>query len=201
MAPGVLASQGHGRHHQVGRYGHLLHSGLQSVLSKNPTRIDSCNNHGSTPTMPEGTHRRLATIVAADIVGFSRLVGPEEEATLAAQRGHRSELIEPLLAEHHGRLANKAGDSFLFEFPSPVEAVRCLIAIQDGMIARNQDVLSEQRTEHRIGVNVGDVVADGDDLLGDGINITARLENLCEPGGLALSDDAYRQVRDRLDVG
>ncbi len=150
--------------------------------------------------MTEGTQRRLTTIVAADIAGFSRLVGIDEEGTLAAQRSHRVELIEPLLAEHHGRIANTAGDSFLLEFPSAVEAVRCSIAVQEGMADRNQDVAADQRIEYRIGINVGDVVADGDDLLGDGVNIAARLENLCEPSGIILSDDAYRQVRDRLDV-
>jgi len=150
--------------------------------------------------MSKGTQRRLTTIVAADISGFSRLVGIDEEATLAAQRGHRSELIEPLLSEYHGRIANTAGDSFLFEFPSAVEAVRCSIAVQDGMAERNQNIPAERRIEYRIGINVGDVVADGDDLLGDGVNIAARLENICQPGGIILSDDAYRQVRDRVEI-
>ena len=150
--------------------------------------------------MSEGTQRRLTTIVAADIAGFSRLVGIDEEGTLAAQRRHRSELIEPLLAEHDGRIANTAGDSFLFEFPSVVEAVRCSIAVQDGIAERNLDIPAERRIEYRIGINLGDVVADGDDLLGDGVNIAARLENLCEPGDIILSDDAYRQIRDRLQI-
>ncbi len=138
--------------------------------------------------------------MAADIAGFSRLVGNDEEATLAAQRGHRTKLIEPLLAEHQGRIANTADDSFLFEFQSAVEAVRCSIAVQDGMAERNLGVASDRRIEYRIGVNVGDVVPDGDDLLGDGVNIAARLESLCSPGGIILSDDAYRQVRDRLEI-
>lgn len=146
------------------------------------------------------TKRRLTTIVAADIAGFSRLVGIDEEGTLAAQRGHRKELIEPLLAEYHGRIANTAGDSFLFEFPSVVEAVRCLMAVQHGMAKRNRDIPFEHRIEYRTGINVGDVVSDGDDLFGDGVNIAARLEAICDPGGIILSDDAYRQVRDRLDI-
>ena len=108
--------------------------------------------------MPEGTQRRLTTIVSADIAGFSRLVGIDEEGTLAAQRGHRNELIEPLLAEYHGRIANTAGDSFLLEFPSAVEAVRCSIAVQDGMAERNHDIAADRRIEYRIGINVGDVV-------------------------------------------
>ncbi len=115
--------------------------------------------------MAEGTQRRLTTIVAADIAGFSRLVGIDEEGTLAAQRSHRTELIEPLLAEHHGRIANTAGDSFLFEFQSAVEAVRCSVAVQDGIADRNRDIPTDRRIEYRIGINVGDVVADGDDLL------------------------------------
>jgi len=150
--------------------------------------------------MTERIQRRLTTIVAADIAGFSRLVGIDEDATLTAQRGHRTELIEPLLAEHHGRIANTAGDSFLFEFPSAVEAVRCSLAVQEGMTERNRDIPADRRIEYRVGINVGDVVADGDDLLGDGVNIAARLENICEPGGIILSDDAYRQIRDRLEI-
>ena len=151
-------------------------------------------------SMTEGTHRRLTTIVAADIAGFSRLIGIDEEGTLAAQRSHRSELVEPLLAEYHGRIANTAGDSFLFEFPSAVEAMRCVLAVQDGMAKRNQDVPTERRIEYRIGINVGDVVADGDDLLGDGVNVAARLENLADPGGICISRTARDQVRDRMDL-
>ena len=144
--------------------------------------------------------RRLTTIVVADVAGFSRLIGIDEEGTLAAQRRYRAELIEPLLIEYHGRIANTAGDSFLFEFSSAVEAVRYSIAVQERMAERNRDMPTDRRIEYRIGINVGDVVADGDDLLGDGVNIAARLENICEPGGIMLADDAYRQVRDRLDV-
>jgi len=150
--------------------------------------------------MTDGAQRRLTTIVAADIAGFSRLIGNDEEGTLASQRSHRTELIEPLLAEHHGRIANTAGDSFLLEFPSAVEAVRCSMAMQVGMAERNRKIPAGQRIEYRIGINVGDVVVDGDDLLGDGVNIAARLENICEPGGIILSDDAYRQIRDRLEI-
>jgi TolB-like protein/class 3 adenylate cyclase len=150
--------------------------------------------------MADRTQRRLTTIVAADIAGFSRLIGVDEEGTLAAQRKHRTELIEPLISEHHGRIANTAGDSFLLEFPSAVEAVRCSVAVQDGIAERNRSIVADRRIEYRIGVNVGDVMADGEDLLGDGVNVAARLENICAPGGIILSDDAYRQVRDRLDI-
>ena len=150
--------------------------------------------------MSEGTQRRLTTIVAADIAGFSRLVGNDEEGTLAAQRGHRAELIEPLLSEFHGRIANTAGDSFLFEFSSAVEAVRCAMAVQEGMAQRNQAVTADQRIEYRIGINVGDVVRQSDDLLGDGVNVAARLEGLAEPGGICISRTARDQVRDRMEI-
>ncbi len=150
--------------------------------------------------MSGGVQRKLTTIVAADIAGFTQLVGLDEEGTLAAQRSHRAELVDPFLAQHNGRIANTAGDSFLFEFPSAVEAVRFSVALQEGMAAINLDVPVERRIEYRIGINVGDVVVDGDDLLGDGVNIAARLESICRPGGILLSDDAYRQVRDRLEV-
>ena len=144
--------------------------------------------------------RRLTTILAADIAGFSRLVGLDEEGTLAAQRAHRNDLINPLLEKHNGRLANTAGDSLLVEFPSAVEAVRCALALQEGMIDRNAPVSQELRIEYRIGINVGDVVAEGDDLLGDGVNVAARLEAMAPPGGIILSRAARDQVRDRLPV-
>ena len=145
-------------------------------------------------------NRRLAAIVAADIAGYSRLIGQDEEGTLRALREQRAELIDPLIEQHGGRIANTAGDSLLLEFPSAVDAVRCSIAVQEGMAERNSDTEADRHIVLRIGINVGDVVAQGDDLLGDGVNVAARLEGLCEAGGLALSDDAHRQVRDRLEV-
>jgi adenylate cyclase len=150
--------------------------------------------------MSERTQRRLAAIVAADVAGYSRLIGDDEEGTLRALRSHRGELIDPLLAEHGGRIANTAGDSLLLEFPSAVDAVRCSVAVQEAMAARNQDVESSRQIIFRVGIHVGDVVAEGGDMLGDGVNVAARLEGLSEPGGMVLSDDAYRQVRDRLDL-
>ncbi len=149
--------------------------------------------------MPEG-QRRLAAIVAADVVGYSRLMGADEEGTIAALRGHRQDIIDPKLAQFHGRIANTAGDSLLIEFPSAVDALRCSIAIQQDIAARNQAVPDERRLVFRIGVNVGDVVGQGDDILGDGVNIAARLEALARPGGICLSNAAFEQVRDRLDV-
>lgn len=150
--------------------------------------------------MSEGTQRRLAAIVAADVAGYSRLVGMDEEGTLAAYRAYRRDLIDPTIASHNGRIANTAGDSLLLEFTSVVDAVRCAIAIQSGLTDRNADISDEKQILMRVGINVGDVVADGNDLLGDGVNIAARLEGLADAGGIALSDDAYRQVRDRLDI-
>ena len=150
--------------------------------------------------MTERVDRRLAAIVAADVSGFSRLVAADEEATLGALRAHRGELIDPTIAAHGGRIANTAGDSVLSEFPSAVDAVRCAIALQEGMAARNADVAEDRRIQFRIGINVGDVVAEGDDLLGDGVNVAARIEALAEPGGICLSRTARDQVRDRLDL-
>lgn len=150
--------------------------------------------------MTKGTQRRLTTIVAADIVDYSRLVGNDEEGTLAAQRSRRTDLIEPKLAQYHGRIVNTAGDSFLFEFSSAVDAVRCAMAVQEGMVERNRNVAADRRIEFRIGINVGDVLVDGDDLLGDGVNVAARLESIAEPGGICLSGNAREQIRQRLKL-
>jgi adenylate cyclase len=149
--------------------------------------------------MAEGANRRLTTIVAADIAGFSRLVGADEEGTLATLQAHRTDLIDILITQHGGRVANTAGDSILMEFPSAVNAVRCVIAIQQGMDGRNSALTQTERIEFRIGINVGDVITQGDDLLGDGVNVAARLEGLAEPGGICLSHTVHDQVRDRLD--
>ena len=144
--------------------------------------------------------RRLAAIVAADIAGYSVLIGRDEEGTLRALRAHRKELIDRLIEEHGGRIANTAGDSLLLEFPSAVDAVRCAIAVQEGLEKRNRDVEEDRRILFRIGINVGDVVSMGHDLLGDGVNVAARLEALAEPGGICISRTARDQVRDRVDI-
>jgi class 3 adenylate cyclase len=143
--------------------------------------------------------RKLAAIVAADVIEYSRLMGVDEEGTLRALRSHRHELVDPALAEHGGRIANTAGDSLLMEFPSAVDAVRCMIGIQDGMIERNASVPEDRQVRFRIGVNVGDVITYGDDLLGDGVNVAARLEGECQPGGICIADDTYRQVKGRVE--
>jgi len=144
--------------------------------------------------------RSLTTILAADIAGFSRLIGLDEEGTLEAQRSHHSEFIEPLLKKHGGRVANTAGDSLLIEYSSAVEAVRCALALQAGMAERNAEIPEDQRIVYRIGINVGDVVNQAGDLLGDGVNVAARLEALAPPGGIILSRSVRDQVRDRLEL-
>ncbi len=150
--------------------------------------------------MSEETQRRLAAIVLADVVGYSRLMGVDEVGTLAALRAHRSELIDPLIDKHGGRIVKTMGDGLLLEFASVVAAVQCAIATQEGIAKRNQDVPDDEAIRFRIGVHIGDVIVEGDDIFGDGVNIAARIEPLAEPDGVSLSDDAYRQVRDRLDV-
>jgi adenylate cyclase len=150
--------------------------------------------------MSERAQRRLAAIVAADVAGYSRLIGVDEEGTLRTLRAHRSELIDPLIAEHGGRVANTAGDSLLLEFPSVVDAVRASVAVQEGIAQRNREIAEDRRILFRIGINVGDVVAEGEDLLGDGVNVAARIEGLADAGGICLSRSARDQVRDRLDL-
>ena len=143
--------------------------------------------------------RKLAAILAADVVGFSRLTGADEDRTLARLRALRSDLIDPTIAVHKGRIVKRTGDGALVEFRSVVDAVRCAVEIQHGMIERNSGLPQEQRIEFRIGVHLGDVVEEADgDLMGDGVNIAARLEGICEPNEIVLSGTAYEHTRDRL---
>lgn len=144
--------------------------------------------------------RRLAAILAADVVGFSRLIGFDEEGTLAALKAHRRELADPAVERHNGRIVKTTSDGALIEFASVVDAVRCAIDLQCGMAERNADVAPDRRIEFRIGINVGDIVIDGDDILGDGVNIAARLEGLAEAGGVLVSRAVRDQVRDRLEL-
>ena len=145
--------------------------------------------------------RKLAAILAADVVGYSRLAGADEDRTLARLRALRSDLIDPTIAVHHGRVVKRTGDGALVEFRSVVDAVRCAIEVQNGMVERNAGLPPERRIEFRIGIHVGDVVEESDgDLMGDGINIAARLEGIAKPGAICLSEDAYRQVKARLDL-
>jgi len=145
--------------------------------------------------------RKLAAILAADVVGFSRLAGSDEDRTLARLRALRSDLIDPTIAVYNGRIVKRTGDGAIVEFRSVVEAVRCGIEIQNSMIERNAGLASERRIEFRIGIHLGDVVEESDgDLMGDGVNIAARLEGVAQPGAICLSEDAYRQVKSRLDL-
>src|SRR5258706_14173711 len=145
--------------------------------------------------------RKLVAILAADVVGFSRLTGADEDRTLARLRALRSDLIDPTIAVHNGRVVKRTGDGVLVEFRSVVDAVRCGIEIQNLMVERNAGLSPERRIEFRIGVHLGDVVEESDgDLMGDGVNIAARLEGVAQPGAICLSQDAYRQVRARLDL-
>jgi TolB-like protein/class 3 adenylate cyclase len=143
--------------------------------------------------------RKIAAILAADVVGYGRLVAADEEGALARLRALRSDLVDPTIAVHRGRVVKRMGDGLIAEFRSVVSAVRCAIEMQSAMVERNAGVASDGRIEFRIGVHLGDVVEEADgDLMGDGVNIAARLEGICEPGGICLSDDAYRQVRDKV---
>jgi TolB-like protein len=145
--------------------------------------------------------RKLAAILAADVVGFSRLAGADEDRTLARLRTLRSDLIDPTIDVHNGRVVKRTGDGILAEFRSVVDAVRCAIEVQNGMVERNAGLPPERRIEFRIGVHLGDVVEESDgDLMGDGVNIAARLEGIAKPGAICISVDAYRQVRARLDL-
>ncbi len=145
--------------------------------------------------------RKLAAILAADVVGYSRLAGSDEDRTLARLRTLRSDLIDPTVAVHHGRVVKRIGDGSLIEFRSVVDAVRCAIEVQNGMVERNAGLPPERRIEFRVGIHLGDVVEESDgDLMGDGVNIAARLEGIAQPGTICLSEDAYRQVSGRLDM-
>src|SRR5262245_39415293 len=145
--------------------------------------------------------RKIAAILAADVVGYSRLTGADEDRTLARLRALRSDLIDPTIAVHHGRVVKRTGDGALVEFRSVVDAVRCAIEVQNGMIERNAGLPAERRIDFRIGIHLGDIVEEIDgDLMGEGVNIAARLEGIAKPGAICLSEDAYRQVKARLGL-
>ena len=145
--------------------------------------------------------RKLAAILAADVVGFSRLTGADEDRTLARLRALRSDLIDPTIAVHNGRVFKRTGDGALVEFRSVVDAVRCAIEVQNAMVERNAGVAPDRRIEFRIGIHVGEVVEESDgDMMGDSVNIAARLEGIAKPGAICLSEQAYWQVKARLDI-
>jgi len=145
--------------------------------------------------------RKIAAILVSDVVGYSRLAGADEDRTLARLRALRSDLIDPTISVHHGRIVKRTGDGSVIEFRSVVDAVRCALEVQHTMVERNAGVALDKRIEFRIGIHLGDVVEESDgDLMGDGVNIAARLEGVCDPGAVCLSEDAYRQVKGRLDL-
>ena len=143
--------------------------------------------------------RKLVAILAADVVGYSRLAGSDEVRTLARLPALRSDLIDPTIAVYNGRVVKRTGDGSIVEFRSVVDAVRCAIEVQNGMVERNAGLPPERRIEFRVGIHVGDVVEESDgDLMGDGVNVAARLEGIAKPGAICLSEDAYRKVKSRL---
>src|SRR6266481_8739186 len=147
----------------------------------------------------ERVERRLAAILAADVAGYSRLMGADEEGTLAALKAIRHELGDPKIAEHRGRIVKTTGDGLLVEFASVVDAVRCTVDVQREMAARNADVPADKRIEFRFGIHQGDIIIDEGDIFGDGVNLAARLEGLAEPGGICVSRVVRDEVRDKLD--
>lgn len=144
--------------------------------------------------------RRLAAIVSADVAGYSRLMGRDESGTLAALKAVRQEVVDPRIAEHSGRIVKTTGDGLLLEFASVVDAVRCVIAVQQAMAAHNEIMPADRRIEFRVGVNIGDIIVDGDDIFGDGVNVAARLQEIAPPGGVSLSGRVQEDVRGKLDI-
>jgi class 3 adenylate cyclase/pimeloyl-ACP methyl ester carboxylesterase len=146
------------------------------------------------------TERRLAAILAADVAGYSRLMGADEEGTLTRLKGHRSEVWDPALARHRGRIANTAGDSILAEFASVLDAVACALTVQKGMLERNSQELPDRRIEFRIGINLGEILTDGRDIFGDGVNVAARLEGIADRGGICISRQVLDQIESKLEL-
>ncbi|HEX5231541.1 MAG TPA: adenylate/guanylate cyclase domain-containing protein [Bradyrhizobium sp.] len=150
--------------------------------------------------MIERVERRLAAVLAADVAGYSRLMGADEEGTLGRLKAVRKALVDPTIAAYRGRIVKTTGDGMLVEFASAVDATRCAIEVQRGIAAQNADVPQDVRIEFRVGIHVGDIIVDEDDIFGDGVNIAARLEGIAEPGGVCMSDDTYRQVRGKVEI-
>src|SRR3954447_7358423 len=148
---------------------------------------------------PDRVGRRLAAILAADVVGYSRLMEVDEAGTARLLREHRA-ATDPLVAEHGGRIVKTTGDGVLIEFPSVVGAVECAVALQKLMADLNDGVSSERRMEWRVGIHLGDILIEGDDIIGDGVNLAARLEGIAEPGGICISEDVFRQVRGKIET-
>ena len=148
----------------------------------------------------ERVERRLAAVMAGDVAGYSRLMGRDEENTLAQLKAFRKTLVDPRIATHRGRIVKTTGDGMLVEFASAVDAARCGVEIQREMAQQNAEVPPELRIEFRIGIHVGDIIIDDNDIFGDGVNIAARLEGIAQSGGVCISDDAHRQIRGKVDI-
>src|SRR3954468_2328583 len=149
----------------------------------------------------ERVERRLAAVLAADVAGYSRLMGSDEKGTLARLKAVRKTLVDPTIASHRGRIVKTTGDGMLVEFASAVDAIRGAVELQRGMVEQNACTPQEIRIEIRIGIHVGDIIIDDPDIFGHGVNIAARLEGIAEPGGVCISDDAYRQIRGKVEIG
>ena len=147
----------------------------------------------------ERVERRLAAVLAADVAEYSRLMGTDEEGTLARLKAVRKALVDPTIAKHRGRIVKTTGDGMLVEFASAVDAVRGAVEVQRGMADQNVSVRPDQRIEFRIGIHVGDIIIDDNDIFGDGVNVAARVENECDPGGVCLSGNAFEQIRGKTD--
>jgi adenylate cyclase len=144
--------------------------------------------------------RRLTAVLAADVAGYSRLMGADEEGTLAQLKAHRRALIDPKIAEHRGRIVKTTGDGMLVEFASVVDALRCAVEVQRGMAERNSEVPQDKRIEFRVGIHQGDIIIEGDDIFGDGVNVAARLEGLAEPGGICVSGRVQEDAEGKLEI-
>lgn len=170
-----------------------------ALIPRNGSLNVGCHSWGLAVAGPR-VERKLTAILAADVAGYSRLVGADEEGTIARLSSHRRLLIDPKIQQHGGRIVKTTGDGLLVEFASVVEAVRCAVELQQGMASRNKDVSEDKRIEFRVGINLGDVVVEGDDLLGDGVNVASRLEGIAEPCGICISATAHETVLGKVAV-
>src|SRR5258705_6699732 len=152
------------------------------------------------PLIEKRVERRLAAVLAADVAGYSRLMGSDEEGTLARLKSIRKALLDPKITEHRGRIVKTTGDGILVEFASAVDAARCAVEVQRDMAGQNTEIPQAKRIEFRIGIHLGDIIIDDNDIFGDGVNIAARLESIAVPGGISISRAVHDQVRDRIDV-
>jgi class 3 adenylate cyclase len=181
----------------------VFHLGEEPFVTPSGARLDDIMRAGLNFRVwelllkGERVERRLAAVLSADVAGYSRLMGADEVGTLEALKAHRRELVDPAIAEHKGRIVKTTGDGMLVEFASVVDAVTCAVVVQEKMAERNK--ATEPKISFRIGINIGDIIIDGDDIFGDGVNVAARVESECEPGAVCLSGSAFDQVRGKMD--